>query len=313
MAETNDDTRSDEASVAGADYDPHDRDTSWVDREAYPFESRCVGLEAGGLHYVDEGGDHDAPVVMLHGNPTWSFLYRHLVDGLSDSYRCVVPDYLGFGLSERPPEFSYRPSDHADIIAAFVDRLGLEEIVLVVQDWGGPIGLSYAVDNPDNVRGIVAMNTFCWPLDDRLDMRAFSWLAGGPIGRVLCDEFDAFTRVVMPTAFGDPARLSGAAHRQYLQSHAGRDRTGTWVFPRALVGETEWLADLWDRAGAIEDVPALLPWGMEDDAFDADCLRRFEILFRESESVELDGIGHYLQEELGDDLLPPVREFLDGL
>ncbi|NBC18401.1 MAG: alpha/beta fold hydrolase, partial [Bacteroidetes bacterium] len=90
------------------------------------------------MHYVDEGDG--PPVLMLHGNPTWSFLYRHLVRGLSDRYRCVAPDYLGFGLSDKPPGWTYRPVDHARHIAHLIDTLALRDLTLVVQDWGGPIG-----------------------------------------------------------------------------------------------------------------------------------------------------------------------------
>ena len=97
---------------------------AWVDREAYPFDSRFVDLDAGRVHYVDEGPEDggNATLLLLHGNPTWSFLYRDLVAGLSDEYRCVALDYLGFGLSERPDDFTYRPEDHADVVEAFVEK-----------------------------------------------------------------------------------------------------------------------------------------------------------------------------------------------
>jgi haloalkane dehalogenase len=294
-------------------HDPHEG-TDWVDRVAYPFESHCIGLSAGAVHYIDEGesAPSDPTVVFLHGNPTWSFLYRHLVSGLSDDYRCVALDYLGFGLSEHPEEFSYLPSDHAAVVEEFVETLELEDVVLVVQDWGGPIGLSYVADHPENVRGLVVMNTWAWPMDD-LSTRAFSWLAGGPLGRILCVRFDAFTRLVMLTAYADRSKLTPEIHEQYRRTHPPGKRTGTWVFPRAITGEREWLADLWKRLDSLRDHPALLAWGMEDPAFDPEKLRTFEVFFRNSETVEFPGVGHYIQEEAGEGLVPPVRAFLDGL
>ncbi|WP_254544487.1 alpha/beta fold hydrolase [Halomarina pelagica] len=293
----------------------HRTDTSWVDREAYPFESRCLSLSAGAVHYVDEGPDDPrATLLMLHGNPTWSFLYRHLIRGLREEYRCVALDYLGFGLSERPPGFSYRPEDHAEVLAEFVEELDLQDLVLVVQDWGGPIGLSLALDDPERVRGIVAMNTWFWPVDDRAYYRAFSWLAGGPLGRVACERYNAFARYVMPLAYADRSKLTPEIREQYLRPLARReDREGTWVFPRAIVGSTGWLESLWERRHAVADAPALLVWGMRDRAFRPPFLRTFEALFREAETVELADVGHYVQEETGEDLVPIVREFLDGL
>ena len=294
-------------------HEPRER-RDWVDREAYPFESHYLDLDAGTVHYVDEGeSPPDEPtLVFLHGNPTWSFLYRHLVRGLSGEYRCVAPDHLGFGLSDHPEGFSYLPSDHAAVFEAFVDELGLEDLVLVVQDWGGPIGLSYAADNPENVRALVVMNTWCWPMDDRAT-RLFSWVAGGPIGRWACERFDAFTRLVMLTAYAERSKLTPEIHEQYRRTHPPGRRTGTWVFPRAIVGEHAWLEELWERVGSLEGHPTLLAWGMEDPAFDVEKLRTFETFFRNSETVEFPGVGHYIQEEVGEELVEPIRTFLTAL
>jgi haloalkane dehalogenase len=113
-------------------------DTSWIDRNEYPFASHYFETPAGKLHYVDEGKGQ--PVVMLHGNPTWSFLYRNLIKQLSPHYRCIAPDHIGFGLSDKPVDWSYLPEEHAKNLAALIEHLGLKDITLVVGDWGGPIG-----------------------------------------------------------------------------------------------------------------------------------------------------------------------------
>jgi haloalkane dehalogenase len=294
-------------------------DTDWVDHEAYPFESRCVPLPQGAVHYVDEGPgagggkDSDTPtLVFLHGNPTWSFLYRHLIRGLGDEYRCVAMDHLGFGLSEHPEGFSYLPSDHADVFEVFVEELGLEDVVLVVQDWGGPIGLSYAADHPGNVAGLVVMNTWAWPVDEDWWYRTFSWGAGGPLGRVLCERFNAFVEVVMPAAYGDRSKLTPAIHEQYRHPLPPGRREGTWVFPRAIIEETPWLEGLWDRLEALEDHPALLLWGLEDPAF-GDQLPVWETFFRDAKTLTFPDAGHYLQEEAGEELMEPVCAFVAGL
>jgi haloalkane dehalogenase len=293
----------------------HAFETGWLDRSLYPFESHCVGLDDGAVHYVDEGpADPAATLLFLHGNPTWSFLYRHLVAGLADEYRCVALDYLGFGLSARPEGFDYRPSSHARVVADFVAELDLRDVVPVVHDWGGPIGFAYALDHPENVRGFVVTNTTMWPVDDDTTVRWFSRLVGGPVGRRLCERFDLFGRVVLPGLFADRSRLPPAVHRHYLAPHpAPASRRGTWVFPRALVGESAWLQRLWSRRDRVADHLARLVWGMADPGFGPGYLRTFEALFDDPSVVRRRGVGHYVPEELGPTLVPHVRSFLGGL
>ena len=129
---------------------------AWLNRARYPFNSYRLDLPDGRVHYVDEG--EGRPVILLHGNPTWSFLYRHLIAGLSNEYRCTAPDLLGFDLSEKPVDFSYRPVAHARVVERLIEALDLSGTVVVGHDWGGPLGLDYATRHPDTVAGLVAMN-----------------------------------------------------------------------------------------------------------------------------------------------------------
>ena len=287
---------------------------SWVDRRAYPFESRFLDLSRGTVHYVDEGpADPDGTLLFLHGNPTWSFLYRHLIRGLREDYRCIALDHLGFGLSDHPAGFSYLPSDHAAVLEAFVGTLGLEGIVPVVHDWGGPVGLSYAAEHPGNVRGLVVTNTLCWPVSGDPRFEAFSRLVGGPPGRLACERLNAFVEYVMPLAYADRSRLTLAIHEQYRRPLPPGKRTGTWVLPRAFRIEREWLADLRRRVSTVGDHPVLLAWGMDDRLFRERELRRFEAAFENARTVEFRGVGHYVPEEAGSDLVDPIRAFLAGL
>ncbi|MFC7044128.1 alpha/beta fold hydrolase [Halobacteriaceae archaeon GCM10025711] len=282
---------------------------AWVDREAYPFDSRFVNLDAGRVHYVDEGDGR--PVVFCHGNPTWSFLYRDLVAGLRDEYRCVALDYLGFGLSEKPPRWTYRPAAHAQVFEAFLDELDLEDVTLVVHDWGGPIGLSYAVRNPEAVRAVVVTNSFMWPVEDDRHFRLFSSLVGGPVGRALIRRRNAFATTVMKLAFADRSRLTPAIHRQYTAPFPTPDsRKGTWVFPREITGSSRWLASLWERRDALAGTPALLVWGLADRAFRVAELRTWEGLFPDAETVAFEDAGHYVAEEKGTEMVPHVERFL---
>lgn len=285
---------------------------SWIDRTEYPFESHYLDLDPGQLHYLDEGEGQS--VVMLHGNPTWSFQYRHLIKGLADAYRCIAPDYFGFGLSEKPPEWSYRPEDHAQVFEDFITALGLTDFTLIVEDWGGPIGLSYAVAHPENVRSVVVNNTFMWPVDDIRRFRAFSTLAGGRLGRFLNTRYNFLAKTVMKRTVGDRARLPPEIHAQYLQPLSNPDeRKGTWIFPRHITTSTPWLGELWDQRSILADKQALLCWGLKDPGFRVNELRRWQALFPEARSIVFEDAGHYLHEEKGSEMVPEIRAFLSQM
>ncbi|MBD3348984.1 MAG: alpha/beta fold hydrolase [Candidatus Eisenbacteria bacterium] len=282
----------------------------WIDRGAYPFESHWVRVGVGELHYIDEG--EGRPLVMVHGNPTWSFLYRHLVRDLAPRFRCVAPDHIGFGLSDKPAGWSYRPSEHARNLAALIDRLGLEDITLVVQDWGGPIGLSYALDHPDNVAGVVVLNTWMWPVDDDWYYRAFSGLVGGPVGRFLIRRFNFFARCVMKQTYGDKGRLTREIHEHYLRPLATPDeRTACAVLPGEILGATEWLADLWSKRASLREKAALIVWGMKDIAFREKELIRWTEALPQARVIRLPDAGHFIQEEAPERLGEAVGSFLE--
>lgn len=295
--------------------DPRAR-ADWIDEAAYPFESNYVETSEGRIHYVDEGPTEstgsETTLLMLHGNPTWSFVYRKLIDGLSDEYRCVVPDYLGFGLSDKPATFSYRPADHARVMETFVQELDLSNVTLFVQDWGGPIGVDYATSNPDDVDGFVVMNTAAWPMTDALHIRAFSRAMGTPVGRYATRKYNAPVNWVLPLWFGDRSRLTPAVHEHYRRPLADPDdRQGAWVFARELIGSTPWLSDLWDSRATVAGSPALICWGMRRPLFRKQALHRWEALFPDARTVEFPTAGHFVQEEKGTEMVRELREFLE--
>jgi len=211
----------------------------WLDRVAYPFTSRWLDLPSGRLHYIDEG--QGRPVVMVHGTPDWSFLWRHLVKALAPRYRCLALDNLGFGLSDRPPGSWYLPEHQAANLKMLIERLGLRDLTLVLHDFGGPFGLHYALDKPDNVHSLVLMNTWMWSLADDRRVARVARLAGSRLGRYLYLEWNLSARLIMKRAFGDPARLPPSVHAQYLAPFPDpASRAATWAYARALWGSREW-------------------------------------------------------------------------
>jgi haloalkane dehalogenase len=274
-------------------------DTAWIDPSEYPFKS----------NYIDEG--EGSPIVMLHGNPTWSFLYRHLVSGLSNSYRCIAVDYIGFGLSDKPPNWSYLPKDHAKNVEIFIEKLGLTDITLVVQDWGGPIGISYAISHPDNVKQLIIMNTWAWSVKHDLHFKWFSRFLGGMLGKLLITRFGFFERTIMKTFNKKRSKFTKSIQQHYLRPFSNsKERKGVWVFPREIVGSSDWLEGIWSQREKIKDKHALLIWGMRDVAYREKELKSWEDLFSHSETVMLEGVGHYIPEETGPELIPTILDFL---
>ncbi len=285
------------------------KDISWVDRAEYPFRDRYFDVPAGKLHYVDEGTG--SPIVMVHGNPTWSFLYRSLIKRLRSRYRCIAVDHLGFGLSDKPRKWSYLPKDHARNLSALLEGLGTTNLTLVLHDWGGPIGLSYAVTHPEQVARIVLTNTWCWPVRHDLRLLAFSSVMGGAIGRTLIRRYNFFARVLLPLAFEDKDEPSAIAHSHYLRPlKKPEDRKGCMAFPKQIIASSAWLAEISSRLSVLEGKPKLFVWGMKDMAFRDKELKRWERIFPEARSLRLPAAGHFVPEEASDDLASVVTSFL---
>lgn len=262
--------------------------------------------------YTDVGDG--PPVVLLHGNPTSARLYRSLVETLAPDYRCIAPDYLGFGRSEAPSSFSYRPPAHATLVETLLRRLDLENVTLVLHDWGGPIGLSYALRHPQTIRRIVLTNTWAWPLDRRPLVRLFSGLIGTPVGRLLTERANAFARIVMPLTLGRDSPPWPSWLNTYAEAlDTPARRRACWTFARSLIRETPWLRALWSRRACLRDRPALLCWGMADPAFGVEpALRRWQSLFPDARVYRWPDVGHYVPEEVGPAFVAHVRTFLDS-
>ena len=275
----------------------------------YPFAPNLLHTDAGRLHYVDVGAG--APVVLLHGNPTWSFLYRRLIRRLAPTYRCVAPDYIGFGRSDKPADADYTPTAQAARVESLINHLGLRNVTLVVHDWGGPIGLSYALRHPNRIMRVVVTNSWLWPLHHDPWIAAFSRAAGSALGRALITRYNAFARLILPLAFADRKRLSASAYRHYCTPLATpTDRLGSWVFPRALLGATPWLRSLWAERRRLAHIPLCIVWGLRDPAFSARYVRQWADAFPQARVHRLSGVGHYVPEEAPRSFNQIVADFL---
>ena len=271
-------------------------DPPWLDRTLYPFTDHWFDTGHGVMHYVDEGAG--TPVVFVHGNPTWSCQFRNVITSLSSTHRCIAIDHLGFGLSDSPRDFSYLPVDHARNLAALLDSLDLSNVTLVVGDWGGPLGLSWALAHPDRVSALVITNTWMWSVKGNWYYEGFSRMMGGPIGRQLIRRRNFFAGNFMTRAFGDKSRLTPQIHRHYLEALPTPDeRMPSWIFPREIIGSSDWLDSLWSQRDTLAGIDATLVWGMKDIAFREPELTRWRSLFPAANTLRLDDTGHFVAEE----------------
>lgn len=271
---------------------------AWLDLAAWPYAPHYVEVDGARLHYVDEG---TGPlVVLVHGTPTWSFEWRHVIAGLRGQCRVVAMDHLGFGLSDRPVSAGYRPEDHAARFRAFMAAVCPSgPVTLVVHDFGGPIALDWALDHPDRLAHLVVTNSWMWPFDDDAGMRRKARLAGGALGRWLYRRFNASLRLIMPSAYGDRRRLTPAIHGQYLAPFpdaASRERV-LFTLAQSLLGSSTFFASLWQRRDRLAGTDVRLVWGMRDSAFPPYLLTRWQQAFPHARTTAVDDAGHWPHEE----------------
>jgi haloalkane dehalogenase len=291
-------------------------------RAQWPYAPRYAQVNGWRMHYVDEGaGD---PVVLLHGNPTWGFLYREVIGPLVRSgRRVIVPDMIGFGLSEKPTRESAHTLDgHAANLTALMRQLDLSRIALVCHDWGGPTGLSFAMSNPERLRALTLMSTWAWPLPPaEFHTRIFPWrMMHAPlVGPYLLGRHKALAGRGVYLSVVDRERFKArawAAYESMLPDPA--TRLLTWVWPRWIPLDEnaraferfKWLEEKLSRS----KLPAQIIWGREDDVFDAMTFAaRFKRLLPQAEGPHLVTGRHFLQEDSGPEIAAHIVEFLDRL
>jgi len=276
-----------------------------VPDELFPVEHRFADLDGTRIHYVDEGaGD---PLLFLHGNPTWSFLYRKIIVALRDEFRCIALDFPGYGMSAVPRGYAFTPAEHSAVLERFIDELGLKKLTFMVQDWGGPIGLGLAARRPGLAERLIIGNTFAWPLREPR-VRLFSAALGGWPGRLLTRWFNFAPRVFFARGFAQP--VPAAVRQQYLAPWRDpRRRAPAAIAPRQLVAASPYLAQVEAGLHKISDLPALIVWGLKDFAFGDSTRQRFEQAFPHHRSVLLPHASHFLQEDAGEQIADEIKSF----
>jgi haloalkane dehalogenase len=235
-----------------------------------------------------------------------------LIAALSKTHRCIAPDHLGFGRSDRPPHFPYTPEAHAAALREFAGALALHRFTLVVHDFGGPIGLPLALANDATVDRVVIINTWAWPIDDDPRMARGARFIGGAIGQFLYRYANASLRLIMPLAYGDKRKLTTAIHRHYLDVFRDRDARVLVLhaLAKSLLGSRAHYQSLLDRIGALRKVPVLIVWGMKDSAFQPYQLERWRAVLPDATVVKIAGAGHWPHEEEPQQVIEAMQRFL---
>jgi len=280
----------------------------------YPFQANVQETPYGRFHYLDERpANPSGTVLFLHGTPTFSYLYRKQVLALRDSFRCIAPDFLGYGFSTAATGFSYKPQDQAVALLAFIDSLKLSAIHLVVHDFGGPIGLWVATQHPERFASITVLNTWAWDLHQWPKAKSVEWWFRGWRGRFLEYDVNLSLTVLLKQAYSDPKRyLSQPVKRAYRQPFAKRSaRKPLLVWARALVGASDWFAEIDRELPNLAAVPRQIVWGSADKLI-SNMLPEWRLRWPEVPVHELP-VGHFLQEEAADEVTAYLRGFWGGL
>lgn len=290
----------------------------------FPWKSRLVDVDHGVRQAVVDEGPRDAPLtfLLLHGNPTWSYLYREFIQRLSPRFRVIAPDHVGFGRSDKPRDPRWYSLDrHIANLGKVLAELGADRVVPVVQDWGGPIGMGWATQHPDRVAGVAVLNTWAFVRDPPMKLPfLFKLLVLGRGGWKRSVQGNIFVEWLL--ARGGPRKLSHEELQPYRAPFpTADDRVGIGRFPQ-LIPETKnqhhesWhaMAQVEDGLRRLRDKPALICWALKDRAFRKAALARWQHVFlRVDGPHRLPEAGHFLQEDAPGPILDHLERWAGTL
>jgi haloalkane dehalogenase len=287
----------------------------------FPWKSNLIDVGGGTRQALVDEGPRGAPVtfVCVHGNPTWGFLYREFIRRLAPRHRVLVPDHVGFGRSDKPSELSYYSLErHIANLTVTLDRAEARDVILVVQDWGGPIGMGWATRHPERVAGVVVLNTWAFVRDPPMKLPwLFKVAVRGEGGYRRVTEKNFFVEKIL-CRWGTVKRLPPEVVEAYRAAHPRPcDRVGIAAFPRLIpethdVGHPTWatMAAIEDGLARLAKKPALIVWGDKDPAFKGEQLERWCRVFEGHDGPHVLRASHYLQEDAPGEILARIERWL---
>lgn len=273
------------------------------------FQSHYFQTSNGKMHYYDEGqGSH--VLLFVHGTPVSSWVWRHQIKALRPHFRCIAADHLGFGLSDKPKDYSYHPSELSKNLEQLMDHLKIEKFTLVVHDFGGPIGLAFALREPSRLQGLILLNTWLWKTTDQPGAQKLDKMINSPIGRFLYLYMNFSAKMLIKKAFSDPSMLPKAVHRKYISfvdrkaKRIGHYRIAQWLF-----GASEWYEEQGQQLEKLQDQKIQIIWGKQDPFIKADALEKWKSKLPQATVMELPS-GHFIQEENARELSDAIFNFM---
>ncbi|HEU0002854.1 MAG TPA: alpha/beta fold hydrolase [Ktedonobacteraceae bacterium] len=284
---------------------------------SFSFAPRYHSINGFEMHYVDEGSGE--PVVMLHGDPTWGYLYRRFIPPLSRHHRCIVPDHMGMGKSGVPLEpYPYRLEHHIANLEALLLYLDIRNITLVVHDWGGPVGLGFAIRHPQRIKRLVILNTW-----------AFAPWPGGPFPRLLeiirSERGENF--VLKRNGYVEPALTGTTYHTENLTPAVMEAYKAPYPTPETRTALLCWSRDIPVQASDVSyaemkrieaglshfsQTPTLIVWGMQDPVLPASVLRLWQEIYPQATTHEIEDASHFLQEDAPERIVRYIEAFLEA-
>jgi haloalkane dehalogenase len=289
-----------------------------ITRDLYPFTSHYIALSDGKrMHYIDEGTEDGEVLVFIHGYPTWSFLYRaFIVYYAAQGYRCIAMDHIGYGLSDKPTNKRYHTlRRHIHNVLEGISTLNLHNVTLIMEDWGGPMGLGYAIRRRDNIKRLVIMNSWAFQgsyfhrLHPLLRLATRPWIGElllGTLNLVINYGLQRATLRSLP-----PSVMAGYR----APFHDVRNRTALYQFPRMISNtpshpSTPMLREIENGLAKLQMIPALLVWGEEDSVFSPDVADRWKELMPRAKGPHLLKARHFLPEDDPEGVIQHLDQFL---
>lgn len=280
----------------------------WLDKMEYPFTSNYFDINGQKLHYIDEGKGET--ILFVHGTPSWSFDYRNIIKKLKEKYRCVAIDHIGFGLSDKPEHYNYSTQNHSKTLEKFVLEKQLNNITLVVHDFGGPIGLNFAIQHPEKIKNLIILNSWLWSIENDPDYIKLKKILKSPLLPFLYLYLNFSPKFILPQSFGDK-KLTKKLLKQYTKPFADKtQRNGALAFAKSLLNDQNWFEELWNKGQIISNKPTLFIWGMKDKVIRPHNLDKFQSAFTNSKTLKLETSGHFPQEEQPEKIINAIFDLL---
>ncbi|MFP5459052.1 MAG: alpha/beta fold hydrolase [Bacteriovoracia bacterium] len=280
-----------------------------ISSDLYPWRHHFLGLNGLNLNYVDEGSG--PAMLMVHGNPTWSFYYRHLIKAFSSHFRCVVPDHMGCGFSDKPQDYNYSLENHIQNLEKLVAFLGLKDITLVVHDWGGAIGMGFATRHPELIKRVVVLNTAAF-LSQNIPKR-IALCKAGRFGEFLVRGLNGFA---WPATFMATKRgLTKDVKAAYLAPYdSWNNRIAVSRFVQDIPLDQSHPS--WNTLSTIERdlpkvrAPKLIVWGGKDFCFDRTFFEKWISIYPDAEAHWIANAGHYVLEDAPKQAIETMVDFI---